>query len=153
MIMPKTNVVKTYTDSKTRFIKRINLAQQTYNYLNEKENSKEKTERIQAIDDLIELLKDKINITALYLPNMELVISMISENIFRPLPPKARLDKKGGDEIDQEEAQDPHPSWSHIRGVYEVFFLLISNDLCHAKVLKHFITDKFLFQVRYMLLI
>ena len=58
----------------------------TYDYADEQKDSKQKSERLTAINDLIQLLNDQRMVTQLFIPNIETVMDMIKKNIFRPLP-------------------------------------------------------------------
>ena len=62
----------------------MNLAKITYDYADEQKDSKQKQERLTAINDLIQLLNDQRMVTQLFIPNIETVMDMIKKNIFRP---------------------------------------------------------------------
>ena len=64
----------------------MNLAKVTYDYADEQKDAKQKSERLTAINDLIQLLNDQRMVTQLFIPNIETVMDMIKKNIFRPLP-------------------------------------------------------------------
>ena len=65
----------------------------TYDYADEQKDSKQKSERLTAINDLIQLLNDQRMVTQLFIPNIETVMDMIKKNIFRPLPNTNRFMK------------------------------------------------------------
>jgi serine/threonine-protein phosphatase 2A regulatory subunit B' len=44
------------------------------------------TERLNAINELQQMLSDQKNVATLILPNLDEVMQMIEKNIFRPLP-------------------------------------------------------------------
>ena len=75
-------------DPRVSFLKKINLAKITYDYSDESKDQKAKTERLNAINDLIQLLSDQRMVTQLFIPNIESVMDMIKKNIFRPLQKK-----------------------------------------------------------------
>jgi hypothetical protein len=149
----KTKVDKTKptdkTDLKASFIKKVNLAKTVYDYSDENKDSKQKTERQTAINELIEMLGDQRLVTTLFIPHIDLVIEMITKNIFRPLPclKKNNLNlgmQETGVEPDEQESD---PAWPHIRGVYEIFLQLIVNEACDVKSFKSFITNNFISEV------
>jgi len=44
------------------------------------------TERLNAIQELQQMLQDQKNVSSLIIPNLDEVMQMIEKNIFRPLP-------------------------------------------------------------------
>lgn len=44
------------------------------------------TERLNAINELQQMLSDQKNVATLIIPNLDEVMQMIEKNIFRPLP-------------------------------------------------------------------
>jgi len=102
-----------------------------------------------AINELIEMLSDQRHVTTLFIPNIELVIEMITKNIFRPLPLLRRNDiNVGVSETGVEtEEQETDPAWPYLRGIYEIFLQLIINEACEDKLLKQFITKNFIQEV------
>ena len=99
------------------------MAKLTYDYADEAKDAKPKVDRLNAINDLIQLLSDQRMVTLLFIPNIESVMDMIKKNIFRPLPKTNRgnleVTKTG---VKEEEEEEPDHSWAHIRGIYEIFF-------------------------------
>jgi len=61
-------------DPKANFLKRINLAKITYDYADEQKDAKAKSERLEAINDLLQLLNDQRMVTQLFIPNIETVM-------------------------------------------------------------------------------
>ena len=51
----------------------------TYDYADEQKDSKQKSERLTAINDLIQLLNDQRMVTQLFIPNIETVMDMIKK--------------------------------------------------------------------------
>ena len=60
-------------------MKKVNLAKVTYDYADEQKDSKQKSERLTAINDLIQLLNDQRMVTQLFIPNIETVMDMIKK--------------------------------------------------------------------------
>ena len=54
----------------------------TYDYADEQKDSKQKSERLTAINDLIQLLNDQRMVTQLFIPNIETVMDMIKKKHF-----------------------------------------------------------------------
>ena len=133
-------------DIKAMFLKKVNLAKTTFDYADENKDSKLKTERLAAINELIEMLNDQKIVTSLFIPQMDLLMEMITKNIFRPLPCLKRNNVNLGmsDTGVNEEEQESDPAWPHIRGIYEVFLQLIINEACDVKTLKAYITTNFI---------
>lgn len=92
------------------------------------------------------MLSDQRLVTTLFIPHIELVMEMITKNIFRPLPSLRRNNiKLGVSETGVEtEEQESDPAWPHLRGVYEIFLQVIVNESCDVKTLKQFITLNFI---------
>ena len=57
----------------------MNLAKVTYDYADEQKDAKQKSERLTAINDLIQLLNDQRMVTQLFIPNIETVMDMIKK--------------------------------------------------------------------------
>ena len=92
------------------------------------------------------MLEDEKCVTLLIIPNLDKVIEMIAENIFRPLPclNKTELEKEDTG-IEQEDVKDP--AWPCLQGIYQLLYDLISCNLIEEKLLKKFITSKFIQQL------
>jgi len=135
---------------KAGFLKKINLAKTVYDYTDENKDAKQKSERLAAINELIEMLNDQRVVTSLFIPHIDLVMEMITKNIFRPLPSLKKNSislgmQETGVESDEQESD---PSWSHVRGIYEIFLQFIVNDACDVKTFKSYITTNFISEVR-----
>ena len=55
------------------------MAKITYDYADEAKDAKPKAERLNAINDLIQLLGDQRMVTQLFIPNIESVMDMIKK--------------------------------------------------------------------------
>lgn len=125
------------------------MAKTIYDYSDENKDVKQKSERQAAINELIEMLNDQRLVTTLFIPHIDLVMEMITKNIFRPLPSLRRNNinlamQETGVETDEQESD---PAWPHIRGVYEIFLQLIVNEACDVKSFKSYITNNFISEV------
>jgi serine/threonine-protein phosphatase 2A regulatory subunit B' len=134
---------------KASFLKKINLAKQTFDYSDENRDAKLKAERLTAINELIEMLNDQRSVSTLFIPHMDIVMEMITKNIFRPLPSlkKNNINLGMSETGVESEEQESDPSWPHIRGVYEIFLQLIVNEACDVKTSKSYITSNFISEV------
>ena len=127
-------------------MKKINLAKTTFDYSDENKDSKLKSERIQAITEILEMLNDQKIVTSLFIPQMDLLMETITKNIFRPLPCLKRNSMALGmsDTGVENDEQESDPSWPHIRGIYDIFLQIIMNEACDVKTLKSYITTNFI---------
>jgi serine/threonine-protein phosphatase 2A regulatory subunit B' len=80
----------------------------------------------------------------LFSTHIDVVMEMITKNIFRPLP----ILKKGIDVFEGVEGFQSDPSWAHIKGIYEIFLQLVICESCDVKILKAFVTGNFLANVK-----
>lgn len=96
------------------------------------------------------MLNDQRMVTSLFIPHIDLVMEMITKNIFRPLPglKKNNINLAMQETGVEAEDQESDPSWAHIRGVYEIFLQLIVNEACDVKTFKSYITNNFISEVR-----
>lgn len=141
---PKSNETKGLPkEFRDQFLKKIQLCSTQYDFKDDTKNQKEKTERLQNLAELTELLNDPNYFQSLVIPHLDLVIEMIEKNIFRPLP---ILKRATSNEIGMEDMDDQllDPSWPHLLPVYEFFLQLIVNDVAEVKSLKVFITHSFI---------
>ncbi len=97
------------------------------------------------------MLNDQRMVTTLFIQHIELVMEMITKNIFRPLPSlkKNNLNLSMSEQGVDTDEPESDPSWSHIRGVYEIFLQLIVNEACDVKTFKQYITNNFISEVSY----
>ena len=72
-------------------------------------------------------------------------MDMIKKNIFRSLPNANRGNSLALSETgEEEEEQEPDYTWSHVRGIYEIFLQLVINEACDVRTLKQFVTSNFI---------
>ena len=72
--------------TKENFQKKLMICQKNYDYKDDSKNVKEKTERLNAINEIQQLLQDQKTVVSIIIPNLDDVMTMIEKNIFRPLP-------------------------------------------------------------------
>jgi len=97
------------------------------------------TERLNAINELQQMLSDQKNVATLILPNLDEVMQMIEKNIFRPLP-SVKKQNLGVSETGVESEDEVDPAWPHLQGVYEFFLQLVINEAVDVKSLKVYVT-------------
>ena len=91
-----------------------------YDYKDEQKDVKGKTERLNAITELQQMLQDQKNVVSVIIPNLDEVMQMIEKNIFRPLP-NVKKSNLGFAETGVDQEEDMDPAWPHIQGIYEFF--------------------------------
>ena len=115
-----------------KFQKKLLVCQRNYDYNDESRDVTGKIERLNAIEDILELLQDQKTVVSLIIPHLDDVMTMIESNIFRPLPnvKKSNLQflETG---IEQEEEVDP--AWPHLQGIYEFFLQLVNNEALEVR--------------------
>lgn len=102
-----------------------------------------KSERLKYLADIQEYLNNQNYVNNLFIPNIELVMEMIQKNIFRPLPVVKKQGVVGEMIGVEEEELILDPSWNHLQPVYEIFMQFIINEAIEMRLLKNFITQKF----------
>lgn len=124
------------------FLKKLQICMKVYDYRDEAKDVKGKNERLNAINELQNLLQDQKSVVQLIIPNLSHVMQMIEKNIFRPLPSVKKSNLAFSETgIEQEEEVDP--AWTHIQGIYEFFLQLIINEAADVKSLKVYVTPQF----------
>jgi serine/threonine-protein phosphatase 2A regulatory subunit B' len=73
-------------NTKESFQKKLVLCQKTFDYKDEQKDVKGKTERLNAINEIQQMLQDQKTVVSLIIPHLDDVMTMIEKNIFRPLP-------------------------------------------------------------------
>lgn len=125
------------------FLRKLQICSQIYDFNNEMDHVQEKNERLKILGELSEMVTNQSQMSQWIAPNLELVISMIKTNIFRPLPV---VKKQGvaGETPNEEEETIIDPSWPHLQPVYEFFLQLIINESIDVRALRAFINHKFI---------
>ena len=145
MTSTKPKIIIEKLSSKDLFVKKIQICSMTYDYYDDQKDIKAKSERLEAIQDLKELLNDSQIMSLHFLPNLELIYEMIQKNLFRPLIPiKKSGEKLGLSETGVEDEEvTTDPAWPHLQGIYEIFLNIEIHELVDVKNLKIFITPVF----------
>ena len=107
-------------NSKESFQKKLLICQRAYDYYDESKDVKGKTERLNAINEIQQMLQDQKLVVSLIIPNLDDVMTMIEKNIFRPLP-NFKRGNLAFSETGVEQEEEVEPSWPHIQGIYEFF--------------------------------
>ncbi len=98
-------------------MRKLNLAKTTFDYTDENKDAKLKSERLTAINELIEMLNDQRLVTSLFIPHIDLTMEVVTKNIFRPLPclKKNNINLGLAETGVETEEQESDPTWPHIR--------------------------------------
>ena len=111
------------------------------------------TARLNAIKDLQTMLHTNKQMQGVILPNLEVVMRMIERNIFRPLPCGVKKQALGFSETGVEQEDEQDPAWPHLQVllclsltqvIYEFTLQLMFHESCDVKLLKPFITPRFI---------
>ncbi|KAF9600196.1 hypothetical protein IFM89_005020 [Coptis chinensis] len=76
------------------------------------------------------------------------LISMLSNNLFRPLPPPSYATALGDFPDDEDPMTSPVPSWPHLQFVYDILLRLVLNS--ESKILRSYIDQPFLLNLLYL---
>lgn len=107
-------------NTKESFQKKLLICQKNYDYKDESKDVKGKTERLNAINEIQQLLQDQKTVVSLIIPHLDDVMTMIEKNIFRPLPNVKKTNLQFSETgVEQEDEVDP--AWPHLQGIYEFF--------------------------------
>lgn len=130
-------------ESKDNFLKKVQFCAQTFDLNDDTKDTKEKSERLNYLGEISELLNDQNMVQSLVIPHLDHFMELVEKNIFRPLP----VIKKSGAPAEpgmEDEEVIIDPSWPHLQPVYELFLQLIVNDAVDVKALKVFVTHTFI---------
>ena len=128
--------------AKEAFLRKIDAWTKIYDYRDETKDVKGKNERLNAINELQNLLQDQKSVVQLIIPNLDHCIQMIEKNIFRPLP-NVKKSNLAFSETGIEQEEEVDPSWPHLQGIFEFFLQLIVNEAVEVKILKGYVTPEF----------
>jgi len=132
-------VKATGKNTKESFTKKLLICQTTYDYKDESKDVKGKTERLNAINEIQQLLQDQKTVVSLIIPNLDDVMTMIEKNIFRPLPNFKKSNLQFS-ETGVEQEEEVEPAWPHLQGIYEFFLQLVIHEAVEVKALKQYVT-------------
>lgn len=113
---------------KEQFLRKIQACTTPLDFSDDSKHVKEKSDRQSYLQEFNDYLTDPNCMTTVIVPHLDLVITMIEKNIFRPLPilKKAGLPGEGIGMEEEENLVDP--AWPHLQPVYEFFLQLIVNE-------------------------
>ena len=95
------------------FCKKEVLCQKNFDYKDEQKDVKGKTERLNAINEIQQMLQDQKTVVSLIIPHLDDVMTMIEKNIFRPLPNVKKSNLQFSETgVEQEDELDP--AWPHL---------------------------------------
>ena len=99
--------------SKEAFLKKLQICQKNYDYKDESKDVKQKTERLNAINEIQQLLQDQKVVATTIIPALDDVMTMIEKNIFRPLP-NVKKQNLQFSETGVEAEDEVDPAWPHL---------------------------------------
>lgn len=126
------------------FLQKLDLCSVIYDFSDVTKQVREKEVKREALQDLV----DYVNVGSGKFTEeaSPLVVRMISQNLFRELPPRRHGDMGGaseGTEMDEEEPQ-LEPAWTHLSLVYELLLRYIVSSDTDAKVAKQYVNHHFI---------
>jgi len=127
------------------FFKKLDQCKTIIDMNGENKNASEQQERLKILQELTEMLIDSRFITNVCLPNLESIMEMISNNIFRPLPSSNKAFGQSEAGTTEEEDTNIDKNWPHLVGVYEFFYQLIVNEATEVRTLKVHINQNFIY--------
>ncbi|KAH9308038.1 hypothetical protein KI387_035949, partial [Taxus chinensis] len=127
------------------FIKKVNLCSHLFDFSDPTKNAREKDIKRQTLLELVDFIQsgsNKLNETA-----QEELAKMITENLFRGLPP-ASHENTGSESFDPEE-EEPcmEPSWPHLQIVYELLLRYVVSTDTDPKIAKRYIDHSFVLRL------
>eukprot|EP01026_Neomeris_dumetosa_P054361 TRINITY_DN48903_c1_g1_i1.p1 TRINITY_DN48903_c1_g1~~TRINITY_DN48903_c1_g1_i1.p1 ORF type:complete len:374 (-),score=54.49 TRINITY_DN48903_c1_g1_i1:71-1192(-) len=133
-------------DKQALFIKKLHMCAFAFDFSDPQKHVREKEMKRQTLLDLVEYVNtgqgkfsDQV---------AEDVVFMVSQNLFRTLPPsKSGVEMESGSEGGFEpEMEEPNlePGWSHLQIVYEFLLRYVVSNDTDAKTARKFIDQKFI---------
>ncbi|KAL4575243.1 hypothetical protein LXL04_022085 [Taraxacum kok-saghyz] len=127
------------------FIRKVNMCSASFDFSDPLKKVKEKEIKRQNLQELVELVQSgssKMNEIM-----QEEMVNMISDNIFRPLPPQAFENTGAIDGDPEEDDMYLEPSWPHLQLVYELLLRYVVSPDTDTKVAKRFIDHSFVLNI------
>ena len=135
------------SDRPELFKRKLGACSVVYDFNNPQAQAKEKEVKRATLMEIIEYVNTSRNCFAE--PALEHVVSMVTSNVFRALPPPHAFSKNNGQSSGAAmfEAEEEEPSleasWPHLQMVYEIFLrFIVSNDV-DPRVARKFIDQNF----------
>lgn len=127
------------------FLKKLFLCSHVFDFSDSTKNVREKEIKRQTLLELVDFIQSGSN--KLSEPTQEELVKMISENLFRSLPP-ASHENTGSESFDPEE-EEPcmEPAWSHLQVVYELLLRYVVSTDTDPKIAKRYIDHSFVLRL------
>jgi serine/threonine-protein phosphatase 2A regulatory subunit B' len=124
------------------FLRKLELCSTVYDFSSPSLQAQEKEVKREALQDILDYLNQGSGkLTEEAAP---VVVRMISQNLFRELPPSKHSNiLSEGTEMDEEEPQ-LEPAWMHLSLVYELLLRYIVSSDTDAKTAKQYIDHRFI---------
>lgn len=114
------------------FLEKINLIINTSDYIIENKDKKIQEDRLNAINELNEMLLDNNLVSQLFISNITFIFEMIKENIFF---------------VKDKNNNNKEQYWKNLKGIYTIFLNLIKNESCDHMVLYDYINLDFIVDI------
>jgi serine/threonine-protein phosphatase 2A regulatory subunit B' len=145
-IFLSSSTYKYYQSTNELFLKSIERCNTIYDYSDGTKDAKAKSERLKTLQELSQSLQSPKIIANFVLPHLNLLFEMIENNIFRPVP----TDKKSTENLENWDTGIESglrividPAWPYLKGVYELFFELVTCETINVDNLKVYVTPSF----------
>lgn len=142
-----TNITRLTTEKqlpKEAFIRKLQLSSTSYDFSDDSKDQKAKLERLEAIQELKDMLNEVKYLNMFFIPHIELVFEMIQKCLFRPLIVVKRQKSESTESGKEEDEVYRDPAWTHYQGIYEIFLKIVINDSTDVKNLKMLVNISFI---------
>eukprot|EP00252_Welwitschia_mirabilis_P003528 TRINITY_DN1358_c0_g3_i1.p1 TRINITY_DN1358_c0_g3~~TRINITY_DN1358_c0_g3_i1.p1 ORF type:complete len:538 (-),score=77.74 TRINITY_DN1358_c0_g3_i1:276-1889(-) len=127
------------------FLKKLRICSHIFDFTDPTKQLREKEIKRQTLIDILEYFQS--GATKLSEGSQEDLVKMVSENLFRSLPP-ASHENTGTDALDlEEEEPSMEPSWPHLQIVYELLLRYVVSTDTDPKVAKRYIDHSFVLKL------
>lgn len=132
------------SEKQNLFIRKLNMCCVLFDFTDPTKNLKEKEIKRQTLLELVEYVTSaNVKFTEVV---MQVVVKMVSTNLFRELMPQPRENKTLAFDVEEDEpAMDP--SWPHLQIVYEFLLRFVASPETDAKVAKRYIDHSFVLRL------
>jgi serine/threonine-protein phosphatase 2A regulatory subunit B' len=126
------------------FIKKLQISSTIFDFSDDLKDQKGKAERLEALQELKDMLNEVKYLNMYFIPHIELVFEMIQKCLFRPLIVVKRQKSESSESGKEEDEVYRDPGWTHYQGIYEIFLKIVINDSTDVKNLKMLVNVSFI---------
>ncbi|XP_059316382.1 serine/threonine protein phosphatase 2A 57 kDa regulatory subunit B' theta isoform-like [Lycium ferocissimum] len=132
------------SEKQNLFIRKVNMCCVLFDFTDPTKSLKEKEIKRQTLLELVEYVTSaNVKFTEVV---MQVVVKMVSTNLFRELMPQPRENKMVAFDVEEDEpAMDP--SWPHLQIVYEFLLRFVASPETDAKIAKRYIDHSFVLRL------